>query len=125
MKSVNPCLTSVEAEAILKATADPVADEADFPGLLGAGRVNAYKAVKMAATLYFQNTSLTNDQVYKGYRIEAGTNVTNQLPPGPVTIEPSADIEFQHNMETILNTDFEVKEGASLLVIPVETTDCQ
>ncbi len=48
MRSVNPCLASAEVENMLKATCDPIADAASFPGLLGAGRLNAYEAVRLA-----------------------------------------------------------------------------
>ncbi|GHV43899.1 hypothetical protein FACS1894180_4380 [Bacteroidia bacterium] len=46
MLSANPHLTPAQIESILKATADPIFNAADFPGLVGAGRLNAYKAVK-------------------------------------------------------------------------------
>ena len=49
MLSINPCLTPADIEIILKATTDPIADGHLYPGLVGTGRLNAYKAVQMAA----------------------------------------------------------------------------
>ena len=46
--SVNPCIEPGDLKFILKSTTDPVADEANYPGMVGAGRINAYKAVKLA-----------------------------------------------------------------------------
>ncbi|MCB0758337.1 MAG: S8 family peptidase [Flavobacteriales bacterium] len=46
--SVEPCLGAEDVQAIIKATADPVADAANYPGMLGAGRINAYQACLMA-----------------------------------------------------------------------------
>lgn len=48
MLSVNPCLSPPQIESIIKATADPVADGHLYPGLHGAGKLNAYKAVLAA-----------------------------------------------------------------------------
>ncbi|MCL2681988.1 MAG: S8 family peptidase [Bacteroidales bacterium] len=49
MLSVNPSLTPAEIENILKSTADPITDAHLYPGQLGAGRLNAYKAVHAVA----------------------------------------------------------------------------
>ena len=48
MRSVNSALTPAQIEQMLKITADPIADGAQFLGLLGAGRLNAYRAVRLA-----------------------------------------------------------------------------
>lgn len=50
MKSINPCLTPAQAQSIIKATADPIVDASLYPGLVGAGRINAYKCVMSAGT---------------------------------------------------------------------------
>ena len=46
MYSINPCLTTEDVQTILKTTTDPIVDAAVYPGLVGTGRINAYKAVK-------------------------------------------------------------------------------
>lgn len=48
MLSVNPCLRPEEIESILKSTTEPILDAASYPGLLGTGRLNAYRAVLKA-----------------------------------------------------------------------------
>jgi subtilisin family serine protease len=45
MKSENSNLTPSQIEGIIKSTCEPIDDASSFPGLLGAGRLNAYYAV--------------------------------------------------------------------------------
>lgn len=52
MYSVNSCLTPAWCQDILKNTTDPILDAVNFPGGVGTGRVNAYKAVKEAQNAY-------------------------------------------------------------------------
>lgn len=53
MLSVNPTMTSPQVEAGLKATTHNIdAQNPDYVGQLGAGRIDAYKAVKWAETVY-------------------------------------------------------------------------
>ncbi|MCE3296774.1 MAG: peptidase and in kexin sedolisin [Crocinitomicaceae bacterium] len=58
MLSVNPCLNNVLIQDILKNTTDPIADAASFPGKVGTGRVNAYKAVREAQATYSTDLDL-------------------------------------------------------------------
>jgi len=46
--SVNPCLEPADVEYIIKNTTDPIADAANYPGQVGTGRINAYKALVLA-----------------------------------------------------------------------------
>ncbi|GCD76966.1 hypothetical protein JCM31826_04480 [Thermaurantimonas aggregans] len=48
MYAVNPCLNSNWTQDILKNTTDPITDAANFPGVVGTGRLNAFKAVQAA-----------------------------------------------------------------------------
>ncbi len=48
--SVNECIAPQDLEHLLKSTTDPVIDATSFQGLIGTGRVNAYKAVFEAQT---------------------------------------------------------------------------
>ncbi len=70
IKSINPCLTSRDVEYILKTTVDPIIDADSFPGEVGTGRLNAYKAVKLAKESY----EFTN------YTIHNGENITWNTP---------------------------------------------
>ncbi len=84
MKSVNPCLTPTQARSIIRATANPVADAHLYPGLLGAGRVNAYEAVKLAGTRIINYTTLMGNRTFSaGYvfnienaSVGANSNIT-------------------------------------------------
>lgn len=58
MYSVNPCLNSNWTQDILKNTTDPIVDAQNFPGVVGTGRLNAYKAVKAAQGASSQNLDL-------------------------------------------------------------------
>lgn len=63
IKSINPCLTSRDVEYILKTTVDPIIDADSFPGEVGTGRLNAYKAVKLAKESYeFNNYTIHNGE---------------------------------------------------------------
>jgi hypothetical protein len=72
MISVNPCLTPDQVEFILKSTAVNI-DEMNpsYVGLLGAGRLDASAAVRMAAT--FSTANLT------GEKISACENMTQSI----------------------------------------------
>lgn len=48
LKSLNKDFTPGEIQYFIKSTADPVADESDYHGMLGAGRLNVFGAVSMA-----------------------------------------------------------------------------
>lgn len=48
MKTINPCMSAAQAQKIIKSTTDPIVDAANFPGTVGTGRINAYKAVMAA-----------------------------------------------------------------------------
>jgi subtilisin family serine protease len=48
MYAVNPCMAPAMVQDILKQTTDPILDAANYPGQVGTGRLNTYKAVKAA-----------------------------------------------------------------------------
>jgi hypothetical protein len=58
MLDVNHCLSPANIEEILKSTCDPIDDADQFPGQLGAGRLNAYRAVDVASSAYSQGLDL-------------------------------------------------------------------
>ena len=108
MKSVNPKLTPREAKEILKKTADPVADAAKFPNGVGAGRVNAYKAVKAAGTRSYSNTTLSSSKnLSAGY----GFNLKN------VKIGSNSNIKLTARCEVNIDGTFEVPLGSELTII--------
>jgi hypothetical protein len=61
MFSANPCLSSDNVRDIIKSTAfniDNIPENSQYIGLLGAGRIDAYKAVKAAQDTYSQDVDL-------------------------------------------------------------------
>ena len=110
MKSVNPKLTPKDAKKILMQTADPVADAAKFPNGVGAGRVNAYKAVKAAGTRNFTNSTLSgNRNLSAGY----GFNLKN------AKIGTNSNIKLTARCEVNIDGTFEVPLG-SVFSIEIE-----
>ena len=107
MKSVNPKLTPKEAKKILMQTADPVADAAKFPNGVGAGRVNAYKAVKAAGTRNFTNSTLSgNRNLSAGY----GFNLKN------AKIGTNSNIKLTARCEVNIDGTFEVPLGSEFTI---------
>lgn len=84
MIDVNSCLEPAEIESLIKLAAEPISD-ADEPsetffGLVGAGRLNAYKAVRYASGDF---DDITNDLTWNSpmyvngnIRIKTGTTLT-------------------------------------------------
>ena len=107
MLEVNPCLQPSEVESIIKQTADPIADAHDYPGLLGAGKINAYEAVKLAGTKNINNSSLSGTKIISaGY----GFNLANTL------IENSSNITLIARKEVNIDGNFEVPLGNSFSI---------
>lgn len=72
MLSVNPCLSPASIEAILKSTTDPITDATSYPGIIGAGRLNAYEAVKAAQAVYSTNLDLSIKDRVEDYGVSGG-----------------------------------------------------
>ncbi len=96
--SENYCLSAYEAETILKLSSEDIENlegNSQYIGKLGAGRVNAYRAVKMARETkeLFGNVEVSNRDLYRyHYRLEnAPYNITvkNQ------TFRDSASVRFK------------------------------
>lgn len=107
MLDVNPHLTPVLIEAIIKETADPVADGESFPNLLGAGRINAYHAVIKAGSRDYSNTTLSGvKNMSAGY----GFNLKN------VSIGENSDINLIARKEVFIDGVFEIPLGSSFSI---------
>ncbi len=70
MLAVNGCLTSSSIEDIIKSTADPVTDAANYPGKVGAGRINAYQAVLAAQGMYSSSLDLSMKDIPHDFGVE-------------------------------------------------------
>ncbi|MES2560202.1 MAG: S8 family serine peptidase [Bacteroidota bacterium] len=87
MLSVNPCLRPEEIETILKSTTDPIADANLYPGTIGTGRLNTYRAVLRAQNWGNENLVINSGEVkniesmeyYKYITVNAGgiLNINN------------------------------------------------
>lgn len=113
MLSVNPCLTPVEIELIIKSTTEPIADAASFPGMIGTGRLNAYKAVLKAQNWgnehlivnggirnitsleYYKHITVTNNGV-----LNINNTTLYMAKDGRITIEPGSRVNIVNSLIT-------------------------
>ncbi|MEL6862826.1 MAG: S8 family serine peptidase [Bacteroidota bacterium] len=98
--SVNPCLSNVDLQHILKSTTDPITDEDQFPGLLGTGRVNAHSAVLMAQS-YNQIDPIT----------ETVTWDTDRCATEDIIVEDGAYLTITARVEFAPNKKLIIKPG--------------
>ena len=95
MKAVNPDLTPSQIQTILKATTDPITDASQYPGLVGTGRVNAYKAVSIANCDF---SVLPTPTILGSTTVCSSSNTTytiNNLPSGAtVTWTKSSNLSY-------------------------------
>jgi len=78
MLSVDPNLSPTNVKSIIQQTADPITDAANYPGLVGAGRINAFKAVCYTYNNYpltLSNTTVSGTNTYTRNKITI-TNTT-------------------------------------------------
>jgi subtilisin family serine protease len=102
MKSIDPCLTPTKAKSIIKSTADPIADADLYPGMVGAGRINALRCVQTVGKKTGTNRSFNGNYLYSaGYSIV----LTN------VTVYQNANITFKARKEISINGPFEMRLG--------------
>jgi hypothetical protein len=104
LRSVNPTLTPAELTEYLKLTAQPILDEHLFPGLLGAGVIDAHAAVELAANcppIFITGTETwTEDEV-----ILCG-----------LVIEPGAELTIQSTVRFSQRAKLVVKRGGKLII---------
>lgn len=104
MLSLNPSLTPANIEAIIKSTTDPIADGSSYTGLLGAGRLNAYKAV--------QAVSCTIQSIHNRI-ITTNLDVVNcKVSVQNITIQNNAKTSIFTTMGTTVSGKLEVISGA-------------
>lgn len=115
MLDVNPCLTPLEIEAILKQSADDISGVADnykYAGKLGAGRLNALKAVSLAKdwgkldfTVYNGENIYWNSKIkfYKNIYVKSGGILTLNATElfmglnGKIVVEKGAKLLITNN----------------------------
>ncbi len=133
MWSVNYCLSSYEIEAILKLTSADVENlngNTPFKGMLGAGRLDAYKAVKMANDMKDPkgNILISDRDFYRfDFKLERALNtltIQNQI------FRENASVDFKARKAIILKPKTHLKPNAStkikLSINPdVSTDECE
>jgi subtilisin family serine protease len=114
LKSVNKNLTPEEIKNIIQTTVDPIADANMYPGLLGTGRVNAYKAVQKAVCttvppVYFTNQTVTTDTTVTS---DCDINVQNVTVTNgaTLTLEAAGRVNIISGFEVELGSKFEIKK---------------
>lgn len=97
MYAINPCLSPASVQDILKQTTDPIVDAANFPGQVGTGRLNTYKAVKASQTAH----STTLDLFIKDCKEDLG----NELYPyhWQIPNDQSPDIWVRNQNDGFVN----------------------
>lgn len=110
MLDVNKCLDPGELELVLEDNCDPIADAALFPGLLGAGRLNAYQAVLGAIE---EGTNFVSGNIY-GTSMKTGLYVSSL---NTTIINSGGDVTFKAEKYTTLEPGFEVKLGAEFEIL--------
>lgn len=118
IKSINPCLSPATVQHILKSTTDPIADANLFHNRIGTGRLNAYKAVKLASESYRS----------QNYTINTGQSIvwndvkfidTLWIKPG-ATLTINEDCFFNENGVVIVDTSAKLVVNDATL-----TTSCR
>ncbi|MCC7534145.1 MAG: S8 family peptidase [Bacteroidia bacterium] len=82
--AANSCLSNYEIEEIIKSTTEPIADASSYTGLIGTGRLNAYKAVLKASqwgntsleVTNGQNITLNSKMMYDNIYVRTGGTLT-------------------------------------------------
>ena len=106
MLSVNECLTSEDIEFILKASADSINDSYLFPGQLGSGRLNAYKAVSMAQN-YSNDITINNIQIW---------NNSNSVSYHNINIANNGVLYIQADIKIPDCATITIDEGGQLII---------
>lgn len=104
MKSIDPCLTPARAKSLIQANADPIVDASSYPGMLGAGKINAFKCVKAAGTKTYSGSFTGTNTYTAGYE----ANLNN------VTVQSSSNLTVQARSVISLTGTFSAPLGSIL-----------
>ena len=110
IRSINSNLSPAEIENIIKSTTDTIADAQLFPGLLGTGRVNAYKVVQAACATTSQPVNFINQIVTTNTTIRSCGDINVQN----VKVQNGARLILGAVYEVLIGNDFEVELGSEL-----------
>lgn len=112
MKSVNPCLTPIVIERILKSCTNPIGDESQFSGLVGTGHLNTYEAVKIAQSMSSSNLDL--------FIKDRSEDLGDEVNPyhWQAVIDKSPDIWVRNQADGLVNFESEPVEFHNNSIIP-------
>lgn len=137
--SINPELTQSQARQILETTCrrgGPYTysqtvghPNGDWNNQMGYGICNAQQAVISAlvsASIFIQNVSFGpfNFDFDARFAILAGRNVNNNAAPGPVVVNPGANVSFEAGNFIALRPGFSALTGSEFRARPVQVTNC-
>lgn len=109
MKAVQPNLTVNEIKYIIQATADPILDENMYPGQLGAGRINAYKAVKAVDDCYTEPVLEKNITGIVNCSVPMRTS-------DPIIIQNGGELTISSTLKCSENVYIKVMPGGKLVI---------
>ncbi len=110
IKSANNSVTPAQVKDIIKSTADPVNDAHLYPGMLGAGRINAYCAVYQSEPLFLSGS-------------QSGSFERFFVNLDDVIVESGNNLQIKYN-EINFTSEFEAELGAELLIEPGSNFSC-
>lgn len=108
MLSINPAMTPTEIRSILQKTAvniDTIPENKEFAGMLGAGRIDACEAVKLAGTVFLSG-EIGSLAISAGFGIHLND----------VTIDANSGISLKARKQVEFTSDFEIPSGSVLSV---------
>lgn len=132
MYSIDPCLSPMQAHAIIRNSANPdiyaLPINAPYIGKLGAGRLDVFKALQATmrqGTNFQQNVDYTNNQtILERTMILAGNNVNHPTRSvGDVNIKANRHIVYQANIGVELSSGFVVEDKASFEIV-IQDSPC-
>lgn len=116
MKTYDLSLSPSTIRSIVKQTGRPVNNEYLYPNGLGGGTVDAYRAVRRAASVHLQKQELEGiSYFYSEYDFYAGNAVLEFNPHGDVIIKANSNVEIEAQ-NVYLEPGFEVELGAVLTI---------
>lgn len=116
--SINPCLTSLEVETILKKNADKVGTGISYnwnagghSQEMGYGRLNAFNALRDLTVV--QNINLTNFTSRKAGTFIIGSNVANFIPSGPVVVKSNSTANYRAILGITMEEGFYTEDNST------------
>lgn len=115
MKSVCPFLTPKRAKQILSATTDPIKDAHLYEGMVGTGRINAYRAVSAVKAYMDECVATYRSQLFSSININRDVCI---LEIEDTKIKNNSSVNFKLEISAELKPGFEVELGSAFSITP-------